>query len=178
MYKIIGKDGREYGPIEKEELRSWIFEHRVIEATLVKAEGSDRWVPVCKMPEFADLFSAGLAATPLSGPQPSGSAERPAVTVRKTHPLCIWGFCFSIASCIVCCFGFPLAVAGFVLSLLGLVTVIKEPQYKGKLLAILGLIISFLVLFSHSGYFIQRKEIRFYRPVNLPSNIRIELRLP
>lgn len=172
MYRVIGKDGKEYGPIEREELRRWIFEHRLIETSLVKAEGSDVWVPIGKAPEFAEFFGGGSAAPKATIP-PSASAGF-SESLRGTHPLCIWGFCFSIASCVICCFGLPLGVAGFILSLLGLVTVVKDPRYKGKVLAIIGIIVSLLVIFSsfypsHNG-----NGFHFYRPIPMPPAIHFQ----
>lgn len=172
MYKVIGKDGREYGPIEREELRRWIFEHRVIETSLVKAEGSDVWVPIGKAPEFAEFFGGGSSASKASIP-PSASA-RFSEGMRGTHPLCIWGFCFSIASCVICCFGLPLGVAGFILSLLGLVTVVREPSHKGKMFAIIGIIISLLVIIGHLGFFRSNCEFKFYRPIPMPPAIHFQ----
>ncbi len=174
MYRVIGKDGREYGPIEREELRRWIFEHRVIETSLVKAEGSDVWVPIGKAPEFAEFFGGGSSA-PKAAIPPSSSA-RFSESLRGTHPLCIWGFCFSIASCAICCFGLPLGVVGFILSLLGLIAVVKNPMYKGKMFAIIGIIISLLVIFGHLHSFRNENRIQFYRPIPMPPAIHFEHR--
>ena len=171
MYKVIGKDGREYGPIEREELRRWIFEHRVIETSMVKAEGSDVWVPIGKTPEFAEFFSGGSAAPKSSIPTSTAGISE---ALRGTHPLCIWGFCFSIASFVICCFGLPLGVVGFILSLLGLVTVVREPSHKGKMFAIIGIIISLLVIIGHLGFFRSNCEFKFYRPIPMPPAIHFQ----
>ena len=171
MYKVIGKDGRESGPIEREELRRWIFEHRVIETSMVKAEGSDVWVPIGKTPEFAEFFSGGSAAPKSSIPTSTAGISE---ALRGTHPLCIWGFCFSIASFVICCFGLPLGVAGFILSLLGLVTVVKDPRYKGKMLAIIGIIVSLLVIFSSSLPSRNGNGFHFYRQIPMPPGIHLQ----
>jgi hypothetical protein len=39
MYKIIGADGKEYGPVSTEQLRQWLTEGRVNNQTRVLAEG-------------------------------------------------------------------------------------------------------------------------------------------
>ena len=53
MYKIIGKDGQQYGPATVEQLRAWIAEHRANAQTLVQVEGSQEWKPLESLAEFA-----------------------------------------------------------------------------------------------------------------------------
>ena len=43
MYKIVGVDGQQYGPVSAEEIRHWIAENRVKAQTLVQMEGSQEW---------------------------------------------------------------------------------------------------------------------------------------
>jgi TM2 domain-containing membrane protein YozV len=56
MYKIIGVDGRQYGPVTAEEIRRWLAENRAHAQTLVQAEGSTEWKPLTSVPEFAADF--------------------------------------------------------------------------------------------------------------------------
>lgn len=56
MYKIIGGDGRTYGPISIEQLRQWIAEGRANAQTLAQVEGSVDWKPLGTFPEFAGTF--------------------------------------------------------------------------------------------------------------------------
>ena len=53
MYRIIGKDGQQYGPVTAEQLRSWIAENRANAQTLVQTEGTQDWKPLAAFPEFA-----------------------------------------------------------------------------------------------------------------------------
>jgi hypothetical protein len=46
MYKIIGADGREYGPVTADQLRNWIAEGRATAQTRAQAEGSAQWKPL------------------------------------------------------------------------------------------------------------------------------------
>ncbi|MCZ7636450.1 MAG: DUF4339 domain-containing protein [Verrucomicrobia bacterium] len=39
MFKMIGGDGREYGPVTADQLREWILDHRANGQTMVLAEG-------------------------------------------------------------------------------------------------------------------------------------------
>ena len=59
MYKIIGIDGRQYGPVPAEEIRRWLAERRVQPQTLLQAEGTADWKPMSAFPEFAADFKAG-----------------------------------------------------------------------------------------------------------------------
>ena len=60
MYKIIGADGKEYGPVTTEQLRQWTREGRTSAQTKVQAEGSTEWKALGEFSEFADLLgSAG-----------------------------------------------------------------------------------------------------------------------
>jgi len=56
MYKIIGGDGRPYGPIGIEQIRQWIAEGRANAQTLAQAEGATDWKPLGSLPEFAGTF--------------------------------------------------------------------------------------------------------------------------
>jgi len=65
MYRIIGADQKEYGPISAEQLRAWIAEGRANGQTSVWAEGATDWKPLVAYPEFADsLGAAPVGATP------------------------------------------------------------------------------------------------------------------
>lgn len=51
-YKIIGGDGREYGPASLDELKSWIQEGRVAATTLVWCSEANTWQAAAKYPEL------------------------------------------------------------------------------------------------------------------------------
>ena len=40
MYKIIGTDGKQYGPVNADEIRRWRAENRVNAQTLLQVEGA------------------------------------------------------------------------------------------------------------------------------------------
>ena len=69
MYKIIGADGRPYGPVSADQIKSWIAEGRARAETLVQAEGSPEWKPLVSFAELA----AGLQP-PVSSVPPGTSA--------------------------------------------------------------------------------------------------------
>jgi TM2 domain-containing membrane protein YozV len=79
MYRIIGKDGQQYGPVTAEQLRVWIAENRANAQTQVQTDGSQDWKPLGSLPEFAaDLKPPPMSATapPTMTPPPSTSNPR------------------------------------------------------------------------------------------------------
>ncbi|MEI6085096.1 MAG: GYF domain-containing protein [Verrucomicrobiota bacterium] len=78
MYKIIGADGREYGPISSDQLRQWIAEGRANAHTRVQAEGATEWKSLAEMPEFAAIYNV---PPPIPQPLPIGS--KPAGADKK-----------------------------------------------------------------------------------------------
>jgi hypothetical protein len=83
MYKIIGADQKEYGPVSVDQIRDWIAEGRVNAQTPVRAEGTQEWKPLSSFPDFADAFGAGAAAVPgLPGSLPGGGREAALRAVR------------------------------------------------------------------------------------------------
>jgi hypothetical protein len=61
MYKIIGGDQKQYGPVSTDEVRAWIAEGRLSAQSLAWAEGEANWKPLGAFPEFADALRAKAA---------------------------------------------------------------------------------------------------------------------
>jgi hypothetical protein len=81
MFKMIGGDGREYGPVSADQLREWIADNRANGQTLVQPEGSVGWQPLASFPEFAESLHLGNVPPALAedadataGPLPETSA--------------------------------------------------------------------------------------------------------
>jgi hypothetical protein len=58
MYKILGSDGSEYGPVSVDKIKQWIQENRVEQKTPVLPEGGEDWVFLGSLPEFKESFAA------------------------------------------------------------------------------------------------------------------------
>lgn len=58
MYKIIGGDQIEYGPVTFDQLRQWILEGRVNHETKTQTAGSEEWKTLSSFPEFAEALAA------------------------------------------------------------------------------------------------------------------------
>jgi len=65
MYKIIGADGKEYGPITLEQLKQWIAEGRLNLQSKVLPEGTLEWKTVAEVPELA--VAVPPPASPVAG---------------------------------------------------------------------------------------------------------------
>jgi TM2 domain-containing membrane protein YozV len=72
MYKIIGADGKEYGPISADQLRDWLRQGRVGQQTPVRPEAGGDWRPLATYPEFN--FAPGT--TPLAPPALADRASK------------------------------------------------------------------------------------------------------
>ena len=64
MYKIIGADQKEYGPVPPEQIRYWISEGRLNAQSRVRAEGDLDWKSLGEFPEFADALGVAPGAPP------------------------------------------------------------------------------------------------------------------
>jgi hypothetical protein len=142
MYKIIGADGREYGPATAGQLRQWMAEGRANAQTPTLAPGAPEWKPLGALPEFAGHFAPPIP--PAIGPLKPGTST--AGRLPKTNSFATAGLIFGILSvtcCFCCCGGCPFNILGLVFSLIGLSQINRHPElYEGRGLAIAGLILS------------------------------------
>lgn len=69
MYRIIGGDGREYGPVTGDTIRQWVVQNRANAKTLVRPDTSADWRPLGEIPEFAGSFGAPPPQPPPPPPQ-------------------------------------------------------------------------------------------------------------
>jgi hypothetical protein len=136
MYRVLGADGKEYGPVNGEVLRQWITEGRANAQTRVKPEGGAEWQALAATPEFEAVFAAALGAPP---PLPAAPAEAKTSGMAITSlVLGILGFC---------------GITALVGLILGIVALVKINRSGGRLsgrgLAIAGIGVSgFMLLFS------------------------------
>ncbi len=88
MFKMIGGDGREYGPVTAEQLRDWILDHRANGQTLTLADGETEWRPLAARPEFAATLAEAARAAAAGVPtrNPPVPDEAPAAPVAGTTP--------------------------------------------------------------------------------------------
>ncbi len=143
MYKIIGADDKEYGPISADVVRQWIREGRANSLTRVLPENATEWKQLRDLPEFADAL--GTMAGPAT-PAPFSPAPPPS----KNNPLAVTGLILGILSVTVglCCCGVLFSLAGIVCSGIALSQISKDPLQQGRGMAIAGLVLSILGLLA------------------------------
>jgi hypothetical protein len=82
MYKIIGADQKEYGPVSAEQLRQWVAEGRVNGLTMICPEGQTEWKPLSAFTEFAETLRTTPGLSPASPSGGSGGAPPEAILGR------------------------------------------------------------------------------------------------
>ncbi len=158
MFKIIGGDGRQYGPVSADQIRQWIAEGRANSQTMAQAEGTVEWKPLGQFPEFASPpVPAAVVSTP--PPPPAAPATRPV-----TNGLAVTGLVFGLLSLLggwLCC-GPVLSVLGIVFSSTGLSQINRDPtRQTGKGIAVAGLILSIAALIA---FLILSVRLGMWRP--------------
>jgi hypothetical protein len=140
MYKMVGADQREYGPVTSDQVREWIAQGRANGQTLASFEGSP-WKPLSTYPEFADALRTVVpppvgqpSHVTAGGPSPYPGARTNTASVSGLV-LCILGTCCS-----------PLSVIGLILCVVGLIQIQNTPQQytTTKVVPIIGIIIAIL----------------------------------
>lgn len=143
MYKIIGNDGKTYGPITAGQIREWIIEGRVENRTSVLPTGATDWTFLGLLAEFAPHFSSPppVITPPKIGAQPT----------QSTNGFATAGFVCGIISFICCC-GCPFNVLGLIFSIIALAQINSQVQKQaGWDLAVAGLICSVVSLLISLG---------------------------
>lgn len=82
MYKIIGADQKEYGPVSADQLRQWVDEGRVSAQTSVWSDDGTGWKALSAYPEFATVTVGALPtlpSIPAPGPMAADQVSGPAI---------------------------------------------------------------------------------------------------
>ena len=141
MFKVLGTDGREYGPVSADGLRQWIAERRANRQTKVQPAGGSEWKSLGELPEFADAFTAAASQPPpLVNPAPPAQPPR-----RKFCGLAIAAL---VAALLAPCTAGVAALAGLPLGIAALIKVGRsQGALRGTGLAIVSICLSGLFLF-------------------------------
>jgi hypothetical protein len=157
MYKIIGADQREYGPVSADQIRQWVREGRVNATTLIQVEGSPGWRALSSYPEFG--VPPPVAPIPPAYP-----------TTSQTNGNAIAGLVLGLLSFTCPCAGFLVAALGIVFSCIALSQLASNPAQKGKGLAIAGLVLSICGLLIWLGFgfisLLPHRAAHYYRHWN------------
>ena len=140
MYKIIGADQKEYGPVTADQLNQWLAEGRVNSQTKVCPAGGSEWKTLGELPEFSLRFNT---PPPLTG---SPSFTSPSATNTKTSGMAVASLILGILGLVTC------GVSALVGLILGIIAMGRIKKNGGALtghgLALAGTIVSgvFLLL--------------------------------
>jgi hypothetical protein len=150
MYRIIGTDQKEYGPVSRETILQWISEGRATVQSWVRAEGTSGWRRLGSLPEFVAAFSGNQPALTDRPPVAACRPVVPVVAVRRTNPLAtaslIMGLLAVTCGC-CCCYGFPFNLLGVLFAALALTQIHRAPEVEsGRELAIAGLVLCLVSL--------------------------------
>jgi hypothetical protein len=139
MYKIIGADQKEYGPITADQLRQWISEGRINANTKVQAEGAAVWKCVSELPEFAAALP--VAAPPLPPGIPTPVTMAPAAP--KSNQMAVWAMVTGILALLCCQILGPVSI---ILGCVALSQIKNNPPQEGSGFAIAGIVLGILSL--------------------------------
>jgi prepilin-type processing-associated H-X9-DG protein len=130
MYKLIGGDGLEYGPVTAEQLRQWIAEGRLNKQSRIQADGGE-WKPLDEFPELQPLCA-----------DPAPSAGPP-----KTCGLAVASLVLGIISLLCNMFT---AIPGLIIGCVGLRKINRSGgALAGKGIAVAGICTSGFFLVFH-----------------------------
>jgi hypothetical protein len=126
MYKILGADGNQYGPVSAEQVRAWVAEGRANGETMAQVEGAVEWRALSTFPEFADAVASrpGRAVPPLTSAAPIMSINVEQLVHGPATGLIVVGV-----------IGFVLSIAGLVANLTGAVVNLPGMDHNTELLA-------------------------------------------
>lgn len=83
MFKIIGADQKQYGPVTTAQIRQWIADGRLNATTMAQRDTGGDWQPLSAFEEFADIFQAA-GTVPSDQAGASGATYRPAAAPMPT----------------------------------------------------------------------------------------------
>ncbi len=136
MYKIIGTDGREYGPINQEQVGQWIADGRLNRQSLAQNVDVPGWKPLAEFLEFAPAFSNIIAAGTTAGPSQFGSSGTPSCGLAITS--------FILGLCSLVCFGVFAGIPAVIIGHMAHKRARRMPaEYGGTGFAIAGFVLGY-----------------------------------
>ena len=136
MFKIIGADLKEYGPISADQVRQWIAEGRINAQTKVQPDGATEWKTMADLPEFAAVLPKPVPPMPSIhlGAPPSAPA---------TSQMAVWSMVTGIFALLCCQFLGPVSI---ILGAVALSRLKRDPQQSGRGFAITGIVLGALAI--------------------------------
>ena len=146
MYKIIGTDGRQYGPVNAEQIRCWLAEKRLQAQTLVQTEGAPDWKPLGSFAEFAaDLISVPPPIIPPPG----------AIAARASHKIAAGIFGILLGALGIHKFILGYTGAGLIMLLVSIIGGVLTCGFAYVVMHIIGLIEGIIYLCKSDEEFVR-----------------------
>ena len=132
-YRIVGADGKIYGPVDLDQLRRWLSQGRVDRQTWVYGDGAKDWTALGLMPEFASVSAPPLPVI--------GAVTTSAAAPTGTNGFATAGLVCSLLSWTCCCL--PFNIFGVIFCVIALIQISSQPvPQQGRALAVVGLCLS------------------------------------
>jgi len=145
VYKIIGSDQKQYGPISADQLHQWLKEGRVNRQTSVQIEGATDWKSLGVLSEFSEDSKVVNAPPVMSG---GGSDSGVNVIIPYKNVRALVAYYLAVFS-LIPFFGLFLGIAAFVLGILGLRFRRNNPAAGGAAHAWIGILLGGLCGFGY-----------------------------
>ena len=151
MYKVVGADQREYGPVTRETILEWIAQGRANATTIAKFENG-AWKPLSTFEEFQAALAARPQAPLIETTVVSPGREAPSFSgvgsQRNTNVASVLGIVFPI---VCCCCAYIGPILGLVFSFIGLSQIRANPNRYSTSDALpkIGIGLSIFVLILH-----------------------------
>jgi hypothetical protein len=142
MYKIIGADQKEYGPVGADQIRQWIAEGRVNGQTQVQAAGAAEWKSVAEVAELAGALPRTAAPMPVTMPPPP---------VPGASQMAVWAMVAGICSLLCCCAWWVVAPIAIVLGAVALFQLKSHPEMTGHGFAIAGIVLGIVAILIYGA---------------------------
>jgi hypothetical protein len=119
MFKILGADGKEYGPVTTDQLKQWITEGRANRETMAQREGETGWRPLSQFSELWTQTAAPVTAAPAVGMSAAYTAPTGPDPAARANAEKLVG-APAIGLIVTAAIGIANAVLGIVLRMLGI----------------------------------------------------------
>lgn len=171
MYRVVGADQREYGPVTRETILEWIAQNRANANTIVKFEDG-AWKPLSTFPEFQAALGVAPKAPLIEATVVTPGAEAPPFSgigsQRNTNVPAVLGIVFPI---VCCCCAYIGPILGLVFSFIGLSQIRANPhKYStSDVLPKIGIGLSIFILILHIMGTVLDSQLQKWLP-KMPTN--------
>lgn len=181
MFNIIGADGKQYGPVSLDQLRSWLSQGRINAQTRIQAVGTEEWRPAREVPALAILFQNSGEAQSKTAPPVLMAAGKDQRRKRMAVASFVLGLCS-----FVLCLSFITALPAIILGHVARKRAARSPeQFSGRGFAIAGIVLgygSILLTLVMAGLIIPavsrspQRSLSRRSPIPMPTDCQNNLR--